>query len=64
MNWSHFYFVRQFNLTAALYGETDTHAMAGVVIRANSSYKDLNGIAGARACINEFNGIGMSTQFT
>lgn len=46
-----------------MYGETDTHASAGVVVRVNSTYKDLNGIAGVRACINEYDGIGMAFIF-
>lgn len=48
----------QFNLTTALYAETDTHAMAGVIVRTNSTYKNLQGIGGVRACINEYHGIG------
>lgn len=52
-----FFHFREFNLTAALYGETDEHALAGVVVRANSTHTDMNSTAGVTACVNEYNGI-------
>lgn len=53
----------RYNLTTALYGETDAHALAGVVVRANSTYKHLKSIAGVTACVNEYNGIGKEAQY-
>lgn len=53
---------REFNLTAALYGETDTHGMAGVVVR-KSTYGTLKSTAGVQACVNEYNGLGKGIQF-
>lgn len=50
------------SLTTVLYGETDTPALAGVVIRIDKDdrkkYKDMHSIAGVKACVNEYNGIG------
>lgn len=47
----------EFNLTAALFGETDAHSLAGVVVR-KSTYENLTSTAGVTACVNEYNGIG------
>lgn len=52
-------FFRIYNLTTALYGETEKHASAGVVVRANSTFKSFEDLRGAKACFSEFNGIGM-----
>ncbi|XP_055312827.1 transferrin-like [Sitodiplosis mosellana] len=46
-----------YNLTTALYGESDKQASAVVVVHTNSNFKQFEDLRKAKACIAEFDGI-------
>ncbi|XP_031637288.1 transferrin-like [Contarinia nasturtii] len=46
-----------YNLTTALYGESDKDAAVVVVVRANSNFKRFEDLQNSKACIAEYNGI-------
>jgi hypothetical protein len=50
-----------YNLTAALYAETepDKYSYVVVVVKTDSNFKTLNDLRGAKACFPEFGSIGM-----
>lgn len=47
-----------YNLTTALYGETEKKASIAIVVHANSNFHSFNDLKKAKACIAEFDGIG------
>lgn len=51
-------FYSPYNLTTALYGQSDKNAASVVVVRANSNFKQFEDLKNAHACIAEYDGIG------
>lgn len=48
-----------FNLTSALYAETDIYSEVIVLVKATSSIERFENLKGSQACITEFSGIGL-----